>query len=178
MPDPGDKVLVGQITGAIGVRGELKVHPYTAEPDGIGSYGPVTVEPGGQILALTVLRSVKGGVAVRAVGVTDRNQAEALKGKWLYISRAALPPPEDGEYYYADLIGLRAEDGNGGDLGVVRAVHDYGGGAMLEYGRAGEKALLVSFSGATVPVVDVAGGRVVIIVPEVVGAGDEPGEES
>lgn len=174
MAKPGDKVLIGQITGAIGVKGELKVHPYTAEAEGIGAYGPVTLEPGGQTLTLTVLRPVKGGVAVRAQGVTDRTQAEALKGRRLYISRAALPPPGEDEYYYTDLIGLKAEDASGGDLGVVRAVHDFGGGVVLEYGRDGEKAHLVSFADATVPVVDIAGGRVVIVPPAVLEAGDQP----
>jgi 16S rRNA processing protein RimM len=168
------RVLLGQITGAIGVRGELKVHPYTATPEAVGAYGPVTVEPGGRTLTLTVLRPVKGGIAVRAEGIADRNQAEALKGARLYVPRAALPPAAEGEYYYADLIGLRAEDGQGADLGVVQAVHDYGGGTLLEYGRPGEKTQMVTFTDATVPVVDIEGGRVVILPPEVIEGEAQP----
>lgn len=168
---PERRVCVGQIVGAIGVKGELRLKPFTAEPEGVAAYGPVTAEPGGVTLELAVLRAVKDGVAARAKGITDRTSAEALKGKRLYVPRAALPAPDEDEFYHADLIGLRAEDEAGGSIGRVAAVHNFGAGDILEIDRPGERPLLMPFTKATAPVVDVAGGRVVVTLSE--SAADE-----
>ncbi len=163
---PDNRVCVGQIVGAIGVRGELRLRPFTQSPDGMTAYGPVTAEPGGVTLELEVLRAVKDGVAARAKGVADRTSAEALKGKRLYVPRAALPAPAEDEFYHADLIGLRAEDAAGAVIGRVTAVHNFGAGDILEIERIGAPPLLLPFSKAVVPVVDVAAGRVVVSLSE------------
>lgn len=163
---PERRVCVGQIVGAIGVRGELRLKPFTAEPDGVAAYGPVTAEPGGVVLELEVLRVVKDGVAVRAKGIADRTTAEALKGKRLYVPRAALPAPAEDEFYHADLIGLRAEDAAGAVIGRVAAVHNFGAGDILEIERIGASPLLMPFTKATAPAVDMAAGRVVVTLSE------------
>ena len=162
---PGHRVCVGQIVGAIGVRGELRVRPFTETPEGVAAYGPVIAEPGGVTLDLQVLRIVKDGVAARAKGIADRTTAETLKGKRLYVDRAALPTPAEEEFYHADLIGLRAEDEAGAVIGRVAALHNFGAGDVLEIERAGGKPLLLTFTKAMVPVVDVKGGRVVVMTP-------------
>ncbi len=168
---PDNRVCVGQIVGAIGVKGELRLKPFTQSPDAVAAYGPVTAEPGGVALELEVLRAVKDGVAARAKGIADRTTAEALKGKRLYVPRAALPAPAEDEFYHADLIGLRAEDAAGAVIGRVTAVHNFGAGDILEIERIGASPLLMPFTKATAPVVDMAGGRVVVSPSE--SAADE-----
>ena len=114
-----------------------------------------------------ITRQIKGGFAARLSGVTTREEAEALKGTRLYVDRAVLPAPDEDEFYYADLIGLRVEDRGGGLLGKVKSVHEFGAGDMLEYvpDRGGE-TVLIPFTREAVPVVDVAAGRVVVEPPE------------
>jgi 16S rRNA processing protein RimM len=164
-------VCLGQITGAIGVRGEVRVRSFTARPADIAAYGPLTGEPGGQRLELTAGRPVKGGVAARVKGVTDRDAALALKGVRLYVPRGALPEPDEDEaYYYVDLIGLKVEDEAGALVGEIKAVHNFGAGEVLEISPAqdgqttikGGKTVMVPFTRQAVPQVDVKGGRLVI----------------
>ena len=114
-------------------------------------------------------------VVARVAGVASRDAAEALRGLRLYVARAALPPPEEEEFYHADLEGLRAEFADGRDFGRVRRVVNYGAGDVLEIEREGESAL-VPFTRAAVPVVDIAGGRLVVDPPE--GLFDEPEEKA
>lgn len=164
-PDPGaDWVCLGRITGAIGIRGELKVLPYTDSPESVAAYGPVTLFPGGERLTLKVLRAVKAGIAVRAEGITDRNAAEALRGLAFYIPRTALPElPDADEFYHDDLIGLRAEDEAGAPVGTVKAVYDFGAGDIVEIvPEDGGPSFMVAFTLAAVPVVDLKGGRIVL----------------
>ena len=178
MPSAKDRVLVGEIVGVQGVRGEIRIRAHTADPLDVAAYGPLTAEPGGRVLAVEAVREVKGGVVIaRTPGISDRNAAEALKGLRLYVPRAALPAPEEEEFYYADLEGLRAELAQGGELGRVRRVVNYGAGDMLEIDRAGGGSVLVPFTRAAVPVVDVAGGRVVVDPPEGLLSDERPVEE-
>lgn len=165
MPSTDPRVLVGEIVGAHGVEGLLRVRTHTADPLDVSAYGPVTAEPGGRTFALDVVREVKGGVVVvRIAGIDDRTVAEGLKGLRLYVSRSALPAPEEEEFYHADLEGLRAELGDGAVLGKVRRVINYGAGDVLEIETDGT-SVLVPFTRAVVPVVDLAGGRVVLDPP-------------
>lgn len=177
--DPGpDWVCLGQVTGAIGVRGELRVKAFTADPESLVAYGPLTVLPGGQAFRLRIVRPVKDGLAVRAEGVTDRNAAEALRGTRLYIPRSQLPEPDEDDFYHADLIGLRVEDEGGREIGVIRAVHDFGAGDVLDIaGVGGEGGFMLPFTKAAVPVVDVKGGRIVAVPPEPATEADREGPE-
>ena len=165
MPSPEARVLLGEIVGVHGVQGQVRVRTHTADPLDVAAYGPLTAEPGARMLALEGVREVKGGVVIaRVPGVNDREAAAALKGLRLYVQRSVLPAPEEEEFYHADLEGLRAELAAGGELGRVRRVVNYGAGDMLEVERDGS-SVLVPFTRAIVPVVDLSGGRVVVDPP-------------
>ncbi len=165
--NPGpDWVCLGHVAGVVGVRGEIKIKPYTETPESVASYGPVTFYPGMRRVTVKVVRSMKDGLALRVDGVADRTAAEALKGLRLYVLRSVLPEiADEDDFYHADLIGLRVEDEAGVVLGTVKAIHDFGAGDVLEV-TGGDKPLLLSFTKAVVPVVDIKGGRVVVSPPE------------
>jgi len=161
---PQGRVCVGAIAGAHGVRGGVKIKSFTAEPANVAAYGPVWDEAGERRFTVKVTGSAGKPGLVRATlsGVTDRDQAEALRGVRLYVDRASLPKAGDDDFYYADLIGLRVEDESGTALGQVRGVFDFGAGDVLEIARPDGKLVMLPFTKAAVPVVDVAGGRVVV----------------
>ena len=153
--------MLGEIGRPHGVRGLVRLHAFTADSASIGNYGPLTDESGTRCFVLTPL---PGGIA-RVEGVNDRDAAARLTGTKLYVERDRLPPPDDPEeFLLCDLEGLRAEAEDGTHLGTVRAVEEYGAGHFLAIaGDTGER--LIPFTRAAVPVVDVAGGRVVIVPP-------------
>ncbi len=157
---------MGVITGAHGVRGEVRVKSFTAEPAAIAAYGPLEDERGTRRLALELTGTVRGMLIARIPGIADRNAAERLKGTRLYLQRSALPAPGADEFYHADLIGLAATLRDGTVLGSVRAVHDYGAGDSLEIEKPDGATLLVPFTETAVPMVDIAAGRLVIDPPE------------
>ncbi|WP_026868440.1 ribosome maturation factor RimM [Inquilinus limosus] len=159
------KVCVGQITGAHGVRGLVKVKPFTAAPEDLAAYGPVSDEAGTRHFTLDLLSWAKDQWIVRIDGVADRDAAAALRGLRLYVDRTALPETEEDEFYHADLIGLPAVLADGSRFGTVRAVFDFGAGEMLEIARPGAGAVMVPFTREAVPVVDIAGRRIVIDPP-------------
>lgn len=159
-----DQICVGAIAGAFGVRGEVRLKSFCAEPAGIADYAPLTAEDG-RTFDVKILREVKGGFAVRLSGVSDREAAEALKGTRLYAPRERLPALPDDEYYHADLIGLVVVDTGGADLGKVRAVHDFGAGDVLDV-VGGEKPQMLPFTRAVVPTVDLEAGRLVADLEE------------
>jgi 16S rRNA processing protein RimM len=168
------RVVLGRISGAHGIRGEVRIKPYTERPEDIGSYGPVTARPGGQEFRLKVVRLVKDGVIARIQGVTDRTAAEGLKGLELEVERTALPKAAEDEFYHADLIGLRVVDKDGRTLGAVKAVQNYGGGDILEIApETGGPTVLMGFTRETVPVVDLANGRLVADPPAGVFEGED-----
>jgi 16S rRNA processing protein RimM len=174
------RVLLGRIVTVHGIRGEVVIDSYTAAPEDIGVYGPLQSKDGARQFTVKVVRvSPKGGVIARIGGVADRNAAEALRGTELYALREQLPPAAEGEYYHTDLEGLRAEDEAGATIGVVVAVQNYGAGDLLEVRLRGQQVTeLIPFVDAYVPVVDIAGGRVVVVMPEMTGdEGDESGHE-
>src|SRR6056297_2076293 len=108
-----DKVCVGAITGAFGVRGEVRVKSFCSDPAAIGDYGPLSDTDGRRQFTLTITRPVKGGFAVRLSGVKTKEEADALKGTRLYAARDALPALPKDEFYHADLIGLAVIDTGG-----------------------------------------------------------------
>ncbi|MEL6317233.1 MAG: ribosome maturation factor RimM [Pseudomonadota bacterium] len=154
------------MAGAFGVRGEARLKPFTADPLAVGAYGPVETEDGARRFTLSALREIKGGVAARLSGVTDRDAAEALRGVRLYVARAALPEPEPDEFYHADLIGVRVVGLDGAPLGRVAAVFDHGAGDFLEVSRPGARPALLPFTRAAVPHVDLAAGELVADPPQ------------
>ncbi len=171
------RVLLGHIAGAHGIRGAVLVRSYTAEPDAIADYGPLEDEAGDASFTLAVEGATAKGLICRVDGVGDRNGAERLKGVALYVPRDRLPPPEDGEYYYADLVGLAAVTEAGAALGEVVAVLNYGAGDILEVRAEGAKRTdLYPMTEAVVLRVDVAEGVVVIAHPDEVDAGDGAGD--
>lgn len=161
-----DRVCVGVIVGAHGVRGALRVKSFTVQPADLAAYGPVEDESGKRQFPLTLLgESNKGVVLVKLDGVNDRNAADALKGVKLMVPRAALPETEEEEFYYSDLIGLKVELSDGALVGKVKAIFDFGGGDVIEI-QGPNGAVMYPFTRAVVPVVDIAGGRLVIDPPE------------
>lgn len=160
---PPDRVLLGLFGRPHGVRGHVRVQSFTADPADIAAYGPVSDEAGARTFSLRVVQP--GEMPVVAVeGVADRDAAAKLTGTRLYVARDRLPAPAEDEFYHADLIGLAVEDGSGSRIGTVVAVSDHGAGAFLEIETDGQP-LLVPFTRAAVPVVDLAGRRVVVAPP-------------
>lgn len=177
MADTADdtRVLMAVITGSRGLRGEVRIKSFAADPMSVFDYGPLDDEPGARRFEGSVTGQSKGQVFARLVGVSDRNGADALKGTRLFIDRRQLPEPDEDEFYHADLIGLRAETTDGQSLGVVRAVHDFGAGTSLEIVGDETGLQVLPFTKAVVPVVDLKGARVVIDPPEALEA-KEPTE--
>jgi len=164
-PRPEDLICVGAIAGAFGVKGEVRLKSFCADPRAIAGYGPLWTEDGARSFAVTLGPAVSGGLSARLSGVTTREAAEALKGVRLHAARAALPAPGDDEYYHADLIGLTVTDPGGAVLGRVAAVLNHGAGDILEVRAPGGEAMLLPFTRAVVPTVDLATGRIVADPP-------------
>ncbi len=167
-------VCLGVVTGAIGVRGEVRVKIFTETIEGLSAYGALTGEPGGGRFEISGLRPARGGAAVRLAGVTDRDAALALKGERLCVPRGALGNADDGAggeetFFHVDLIGLEARDEAGDVIGAVTAVHDFGGGDILEITGKGGDAEMIPFLKETVPLVDLGAGYLVIIPHEMKG---------
>ena len=168
---PNSPILLGVIGRAHGVRGLVRVTSHTANPADLTSYGPLTDAKGRRFLlrwrgeGIAEVSELRDGGAVK---VTDRTVAEGLTNTRLFIDRAQLPPVEDDdEFYLSDLIGLPAFSPDGAKLGHVAIVHDYGAGTSLEIERLAGPSLIVPFTKACVPEVDIASGRVTIVSPEV-----------
>lgn len=169
-----DKLCVGVIVGAHGVRGDLRVKSFTDDPEDLVSYGPLTDAGGAREFKLRILGSARGLLRVHMDGIEDRNAAEALAGIELYAARDRLPEPEGGEFYHADLVGLRAERPDGSFYGTVRALHDFGAGDVIEIALAEGGVVVLPFTEAVAPEVDLDGGRVVIVPPGEIAADDAP----
>jgi 16S rRNA processing protein RimM len=161
-PAEARRLCVGIITGAQGVRGAVRIKSFTAVPEDVAAYGPVADEAGQREFALRPVGRAKGVVIATIAGVADRDAAERLKGVRLYVARDKLPAPGEEEYYHADLIGLAAVLRDGTPLGRVRAVHEYGAGDSLEVASESGVTVMVPFTRAAVPEVDLAAGRLVI----------------
>jgi 16S rRNA processing protein RimM len=172
---PESRILLGVIGRAHGVRGLVRVTSHTADPAALAAYGPLTDAKGRRFTLLwrgEGIAEVSEIIGDRTERVSDRTAAERLTNVALYINRVQLPPPEEDEFYLADLIGLAAFTPDGAALGRVAVVHDYGAGTSIEIERDDAPALIVPFTRACVPEVDVAGARVVVVVPAA-SAGEE-----
>ena len=162
-----DLILVGRVAGAFGVRGEVRITSFTAEPTALVDYKALLREDGSPALTLTGGRAAKGGVVARAQEIETREQAEAVRGLRLYIPRAVLPEPEDeDEFYVADLVGLSVVDAEGELLGRVRSVRDFGAGDLLEIEPAIGESWWLPFTKEAVPEVSIRDGRIVGVKPE------------
>lgn len=162
-----DRVCVGAIAGAFGVRGEVRLKSFCADPAAIAAYGPLETEDGRRRFVVTLTGTVAGGLSARLSGVGTREEAEALRGQRLYADRARLPALGDDEFYHADLIGLEVRDTGGAPIGRVRAVLNHGAGDLLEVEGPGLRApVLLPFTRAVVPTVDLAAGILVADPPE------------
>lgn len=165
-PDLENRLCVGAISGSFGVKGEVRLKSFCAEPTAIADYGPLFTEDGSRSFSITLTRPVAGGLGARLSGVASKEEADALRGTSLYVARDRLPNLPDDEFYHADLIGLEARDTGGVLLGTVIAVHNHGAGDLLEIGGGGRPAVLLPFTMATVPTIDLSARRVVINMPE------------
>jgi 16S rRNA processing protein RimM len=168
---------MGVVGAPHGVRGAVRIRTFTDEPAAIASYGALEDEAGARHFTLQIVGSAKGDgmVIAKLSGVADRDRAETVRGLRLYLPRAALPPTGEDEFYHADLVGLAAMLEDGSRLGTVIAVHDFGAGDVLEIARDSGQPVVVPFTRAVVPVVDLAAGRVVLDPPE--GLIDPPRRE-
>lgn len=162
-----DRICIGAISGAFGVTGEVRLKSFCTVPEDIASYGPLWSEDGSRQFRITLTRPVAGGLGARIAGVAGKDEADALRGTSLFIDRAKLPSLPDDEFYHADLIGLDAIDTGGEMLGKVLAVHNHGAGDIIEISSIRHKsALLLPFTKAIVPNVDLAAGRLIVDLPE------------
>ncbi len=182
-----DWVCLGVIGRPHGVRGLVRIRPFTEDAKAITAYGPLTDRKTGRQFIVSVANVAKGMVTARIEGISDRDQAEKLTGTELWVARASLPETEnDEEYYFHDLIGLAAFDKDGAALGQVMGMENYGAGDLLDLRTPEGRSVLVPFTRQCVPVVDVKGGKVVIDpLPGLMdkedpadGGGGDDGEES
>jgi 16S rRNA processing protein RimM len=160
------RICVGRIGAAHGTRGEVRLWSFTADPMAVADYGVLESEDGTRSFQIEALRPAKDFLVARFAGIADRTAAEQLRNLNLYVARDRLPPPEPDEYYHADIIGLAVVDGSGATLGTVVAVHNFGAGDLIEVKPPlGGTTFMLPFTETVVPVVDVAGGRIVVDLP-------------
>jgi 16S rRNA processing protein RimM len=168
MSEPmSDKICVGAIGGAFGVRGDVRLKSFCADPEAIADYGRLTSEDGKESFDLTLTGAIKNGFSARIDGVETKEQADALNGVRLYVARDALPTLPDDEFYHTDLIGLAVFDTGGVEIGRVTAVNNHGAGDFLEIEGPGiRNTALLPFTLEAVPTVDLNAGRIIIDPPD------------
>ncbi len=166
-PDPSrDKVCVARIGAAHGVRGEVKLWSFTENPAAVADYGPLETQDGSRRFEIEALRPAKDHFVARIVGIADRDAAEKLRNVDLYIPRSRLPEIDEADtFYHADLIGLKAVTKNGDEVGTVSAVHNFGASDVIEIKPSAGEPLLMPFTEATVPEIDLGARRIVIVLP-------------
>jgi 16S rRNA processing protein RimM len=167
------KICVARIGAAHGVRGAVKLWTFTEDPLAVQHYGPLATKDGTRQFEVTHAREANGHLVATLKGIATREEAERLNGVELYIARDQLPKTDEDEYYHADLIGLAAVTADDAPIGRVIAIHNFGAGDIIEIAPSHGATMLLPFTNAVVPTVDLAGGRVVIELPEEVD-GDEP----
>lgn len=165
-----DRICVGSIAGAFGVRGDVRLKSYCAQPEAIAAYAPLFTEDGARSFTVRLTGSVPNGFSARLGGISTREEAEALKGVKLFADRSRLPQAEEDEFYHVDLIGLEVFDTGGTQIGTIAAVLNHGANDILEVRGPGlTETLLLPFTKAVVPTVDIAAGRVIVDPPEEIG---------
>jgi 16S rRNA processing protein RimM len=164
---PDRLILMGVFGAPQGVRGEIRVKSLTGDPRAIGAYGPLTNKGRTRSFAFESLRPLKDDMlAARIAGVSTREAAEALKNVEIFARRDQLPPPDEDEFYYDDLVGLEAVHVEGARFGRVISLMNHGAGDVLEIAPAdGGETLLLPFTKSVAPRIDFAAGRVVIEPP-------------
>jgi len=162
-----DRIRVARIGAAHGIRGDVKLWSFTEDPMAVASYGPLETEDGARRFEIETVRPGKNFLVARIAGVVDRDAAEKLVNLDLFVPRDRLPPIEDADtYYHADLIGMAVVDEDGTALGTVSAIHNFGAGDLIEIAPAGGgEPLLMPFTDATVPKIDMAARRIVVVPP-------------
>src|ERR1700743_274183 len=170
------QICVARIGAAHGVRGQVKLWTFTEDPFAVKEYGPLSTKDGSRQFEVTHVREAKDHLVATLKGVATRNDAERLNGIELYVSGDKLPATEDDEYYHADLIGLAAVTTADEPLGRVLAIHNFGAGDIIEIAPPQGSTLLLPFTNGVVPTVDLAGGRVVIDLPQEIN-GEAEGED-
>jgi len=166
-------VCVARIGAAHGVRGAVKLWTFTEDPFAVRRYGPLLSKDGKRQFEIAQLREAKDHLVATPLNVATRDDAERLNGIELYVPREKLPATDDDEYYHTDLIGLAAVTTDGEPLGRVLAIHNFGAGDIIEIAPPKGTSMLLPFTNAVVPEVDLAGGRVVIALPEEIAGEDE-----
>jgi 16S rRNA processing protein RimM len=168
------QICVARIGAAHGVRGAVKLWTFTEDPLAVKHYGPLSTKDGARQFEVTHVREAKDHLVATLKGVASREDAERLNGIELYIARDKLPETEEDEYYHADLIGLAAVNAANEAIGRVIAIHNFGAGDIIEIAPASGPTLLLPFTNAVVPTVDLANRRVVIELPQVIEGDDAP----
>ena len=170
-----DRIRVARIGAAHGIRGEVKLWSFTEDPMAVAHYGPLETEDGARRFEIEAARPAKDHLVARLKGIADRNAAETLRNTDLFVPRDRLPPIEDADtYYHADLVGLTAVGEDGAALGTITAIHNFGAGDLIEIApAAGGEPLLLPFTDATVPTIDLKAGRVVVVPPAEIEAKEE-----
>jgi len=164
--EPRERLLLGEIGAAQGLKGEVRLRSYTQEPAAIARYDALEDDTGRRV-EIESIRVTPKTLIARIKGVTTREAAEALNHTKLYIERALLPERDEEEWYHVDLIGLAVVDQDGAPIGTIAAIHNFGAGDLIEVKPvAGGSTVLVRFTNDTVPEVDVEGGRIVLVPPE------------
>jgi 16S rRNA processing protein RimM len=171
-------VCVARIGAAHGVRGAVKLWTFTEDPFAVRRYGPLSTKDGKRQFEVAQAREAKDHLVATFKGVTTRDEAERLNGLELYVARGKLPATDEDEYYHADLIGLAAVTTTGEPLGRVLAIHNFGAGDIIEIAPPKGSTMLLPFSNAVVPEVDLAGGRVVIALPQEIEGEDNDDDPS
>ena len=166
------QICVARIGAAHGVRGAVKLWTFTEDPLAVTRYGQLMTKDGARQFEVTHVREAKGHLVATLKGIATREEAERLNGVELYVAREKLPATSEDEYYHADLIGLAAVNAAGEPLGRVIAIHNFGAGDIIEIAPPNGATMLLPFSNAVVPTVDLEGGRVVIELPDEI-EGDE-----
>ena len=167
------RICVAKVGAAHGVRGEVRLWPFTEDPMSVIDYGPLSTKDGARQFEVVRARIAKDHLVAVIQGIATREDAERINGLELYIDRDQLPETEEGEYYHADLIGLRALDPAGAEIGKVLAIHNFGAGDIIEIAPSQGTTWLLPFSNEVVPTVDLASGHVVIVKPQEID-GDSP----
>jgi 16S rRNA processing protein RimM len=166
-------ICVARIGAAHGVRGAVKLWTFTEDPLAVERYGPLATKDGTRHFEVASAREAKGHLVATLKGITTREEAERLNGIELYVARERLPATDEDEYYHADLIGLAAVTSADDPLGRVVAIHNFGAGDIIEIAPPHGATMLLPFTNAVVPTVDLAGGRVVIELPAEI-EGEDP----
>jgi 16S rRNA processing protein RimM len=166
-------ICIARIGAAHGVRGAVKLWTFTEDPLAVKAYGPLLTKDGARSFEVATAREAKGHLVATLKGIATREDAERLNGLELYVAREKLPATEEDEYYHADLIGLAAVNAASEPIGRVTAIHNFGAGDIIEIAPADGATMLLPFTNAVVPSVDLAAGRVVIELPDEI-VGDDP----